>query len=147
VADGHDVKTARAIANWLTGEVTRWVGNGDIAWSDVIDKTAQLTDLASMLDGNMLSSTAGKEVLLEVLKTGQSPKDIAESKNLLQESDEGALAMIVQQVLSENPKAAEDVKNGEMKAVGFLVGQVMKASKGKANPKIVQELIKKQLGG
>lgn len=147
VADGHDVKTARTIANWLTGDVTRWVGNGDIAWTDVTDKTAQLTDLASMLDGSLLSSTAGKEVLLEVLKTGASPKDIAESKNLLQESDESALAMIVQQTLSENPKAADDVRNGEMKAIGFLVGQVMKASQGKANPQVVQELIKKQLGG
>jgi aspartyl-tRNA(Asn)/glutamyl-tRNA(Gln) amidotransferase subunit B len=61
-------------------------------------------------------------------------------------SDEGAIAEIVKQVLEQNAKAAEDVKNGEMKAIGFLVGQVMKLSQGKANPGMATELIKKQLG-
>ena len=79
-------------------------------------------------------------------KTGEDPEKIAEAKNLLQVSDEGEIAKIVEQVLGENSKAAEDVKNGEMKAIGFLVGQVMKQSKGKANPALAQELIKKQLG-
>lgn len=146
VADGHDIKTARVIANWLTGEVIRWVADDEISWQDVTTKTGQLTDLAAMLDGGLLSSSAAKEVLLEVLKTGGNPKDIAEARNLIQESDEAALIMIVEQVISENQKAAEDVRNGEMKAIGFLVGQVMKASQGKANPGVVSELIKRQLG-
>ena len=146
VLDAHDEKTARTIANWLTGEVQHWIADGETAWPDVLDKQNQLTALVSFVDGGLLSSTAAKDVLLEVLKTGGQPKDIAEAKNLIQESDESALIMIVEQVLSENQKAAEDVKNGEMKAIGFLVGQVMKASQGKANPAIVQQLIKKQLG-
>ena len=65
---------------------------------------------------------------------------------MLQVSDESELVMIIEQVLGENQKAAQDVKNGELKAIGFLVGQVMKASQGRANPAVVQELIKKQLG-
>lgn len=73
------------------------------------------------------------------------PKKIAEQKNLIQVSDTGELEKIVTDVLAANQKAAEDVKNGEMKAIGFLVGQVMKASKGKANPGIVQQIIKTQL--
>lgn len=73
-------------------------------------------------------------------------EDVAKDKGYIQVSDEGEIAKIVQQVLSENEKAAEDVKNGEMKAIGFLVGQVMKQSQGKANPSLAQELIKKQLG-
>lgn len=146
IIDANDKKTARTIAHWLTGEVQRKVADGELAWENVLDKSAQLTDLVSLVDGGQLSSTAAKEVLLEVLKTGGQPKQIAEDRNLIQESDEGALIMLVQQVLSENPKAAEDVKNGEMKAIGFLVGQIMKASQGKANPGIVQQLIKKQLG-
>ncbi|MDQ3065409.1 MAG: Asp-tRNA(Asn)/Glu-tRNA(Gln) amidotransferase subunit GatB [bacterium] len=145
ILDGHDVKTARTIANWLTGEAVRWVVAGDIEWTDVLDKTGQLTDLVAMLDANLLSSTTAKDVLLEIIKTGQDPRSIAEAKNLIQESDESALVMIVQQVLSENVKAAEDVKNGETKAIGFLVGQVMKASHGKANPGVVASIIKKQL--
>jgi aspartyl-tRNA(Asn)/glutamyl-tRNA(Gln) amidotransferase subunit B len=144
--DGHDEKTARTIANWLTGEVKRWVADGDVAWTQVIDKEAQLTKLVGLVDGGSLSSTAAKEVLAEVLKAGGDPEEIAKAKDLIQESDEGALVMIVQQVISENEKAAEDVRGGEMKAIGFLVGQVMKASQGKANPAVVQQLIKKVLG-
>jgi len=105
-----------------------------------------LIKLSQMVEDNKLSSTAAKEVLTEVLKTGADPETIAEAKNLLQVSDEAAIAEIVKQVLAENPKAAEDVRNGEMKAIGFLVGQVMKLSQGKANPGLATELIKKQLG-
>jgi aspartyl-tRNA(Asn)/glutamyl-tRNA(Gln) amidotransferase subunit B len=61
-------------------------------------------------------------------------------------SDEGAIQAIVEKVLADNPKAAEDIKNGEMKAIGFLVGQIMKESKGRANPGLAQQLIKKHLG-
>jgi aspartyl-tRNA(Asn)/glutamyl-tRNA(Gln) amidotransferase subunit B len=106
----------------------------------------QLIQLSGMVEENKLSSTAAKEVLAEVLKTGKDPEAIAQDKNLLQVSDEGEIERIVQQVLADNAKAAEDVKSGEMKAIGFLVGQVMKASQGKANPALAQQLIKKQLG-
>ncbi len=105
-----------------------------------------LVKLSQMVEDNKLSSTAAKEVLADLLKTNDDPEKIAESKNLLQVSDEGAIAEIVSQVLVDNPKAAEDVKNGEMKAIGFLTGQVMKLSQGKANPALAQQLIKKQLG-
>ncbi|MGI0133508.1 MAG: Asp-tRNA(Asn)/Glu-tRNA(Gln) amidotransferase subunit GatB, partial [Candidatus Micrarchaeaceae archaeon] len=71
---------------------------------------------------------------------------VAEKQGYIQVSDENEIAKIVQKVLEENAKAAEDVKDGEMKAIGFLVGQVMKASMGKANPGLAQRLIKKQLG-
>jgi aspartyl-tRNA(Asn)/glutamyl-tRNA(Gln) amidotransferase subunit B len=110
------------------------------------DTTELLIKLSQLVEDNKLSSTAAKEVLAEMLKTCQDPLAIAEAKNLIQESDEGAIAEIVAKVLSDNTKAAEDVKNGEMKAIGFLVGQVMKESKGKANPGLAQNLIKKQLG-
>jgi aspartyl-tRNA(Asn)/glutamyl-tRNA(Gln) amidotransferase subunit B len=106
----------------------------------------QLIKLSQMVEANQLSSTAAKEVLTEMSKTGADPQAIAESKNLLQVSDEGEIAAIVEKVLADNPQAAGDVQNGEMKAIGFLVGQVMKASQGKANPALATELIKKQLG-
>jgi aspartyl-tRNA(Asn)/glutamyl-tRNA(Gln) amidotransferase subunit B len=105
-----------------------------------------LIKLSELVSANKLSSTAAKDVLAEMLKNGGGPEQIAADKNLLQVSDEGAIAKIVEQVLADNPKAAEDVKNGEMKAIGFLVGQVMKQSQGKANPALAQDLIKKQLG-
>lgn len=101
--------------------------------------------LSEMVSTNKLNSTAAKEVFAEILGKGGDPEKIATDKNLLQVSDEGEIDKIVQQVLADNPKAAEDVRNGEMKAIGFLVGQVMKASKGKANPGLAQALIKKHL--
>jgi aspartyl-tRNA(Asn)/glutamyl-tRNA(Gln) amidotransferase subunit B len=79
-------------------------------------------------------------------KDGGDALEISQTQNLIQESDESAVAEIVAKVLAENPKAAQDVKNGEMKAIGFLVGQIMKESRGKANPTMAQQLIKKQLG-
>jgi Asp-tRNA(Asn)/Glu-tRNA(Gln) amidotransferase B subunit len=106
--------------------------------------------IAEMVKKNLISSTAAKAILEEklkpdVIKTDETPQQIAERLNLLQVSDEGEIAKIVEQVIKDNPQAAEDVKNGEMKAIGFLVGQVMKASKGKANPALTQKIIKKQL--
>jgi aspartyl-tRNA(Asn)/glutamyl-tRNA(Gln) amidotransferase subunit B len=106
----------------------------------------RLIKLSQMVEDNKLSSTAAKEVLAELAKSDKDPEAIAEEKNLLQVSDEGAIIAIVDQVLQDNEKAAADVKNGEMKAIGFLVGQVMKLSQGKANPALATELIKKQLG-
>lgn len=96
-----------------------------------------------------LSSTNAKSLIGDVLVAHSYPQDVAdhaEKQGFIQVSDEGEIAKIVSQVLSENAKAAEDVKNGEAKAIGFLVGQVMKASRGKANPQLAQDLIKKQLG-
>ncbi len=107
---------------------------------------AQLVKLSQMVQDNKLSSTAAKEILSEVLRTGADPEQVATEKNLLQVSDEGEIAAVVERVLAENAKAATDVKNGEMKAIGFLIGHVMKLSQGKANPALAQSLIKKQLG-
>jgi aspartyl-tRNA(Asn)/glutamyl-tRNA(Gln) amidotransferase subunit B len=99
--------------------------------------------IAEMVKGKKLSSTAAKEALAD-LRSGKSLEEATSSR--MQVSDAGEIEIIVSEVLKENAKAAEDVKNGEMKAIGFLVGQVMKKSQGKANPELAQELIKKQLG-
>ncbi len=136
---------ARRIAFWMM------LGSEDEETAEVSDtNTVSIEDkafikLSQMVSDNKLSSTAAKEVLAEMLSTSEDPEKIATDKNLLQVSDEGEIAKIVKQVIKDNPQAAEDVKSGEMKAIGFLVGQVMKASKGKANPSLAQKLIKQQL--
>jgi aspartyl-tRNA(Asn)/glutamyl-tRNA(Gln) amidotransferase subunit B len=144
--EAHDTKTARTIANWCLGELQRNVGDGKLSWAQVSEAQTLLVKLASMVDENKLSSTAAKEILGEIITNKSEPEIVAKEKNLLQISDDSELVMIVEQVLSENEKAADDVRNGEMKAIGFLVGQVMKLSQGRANPAKVQDLIKKQLG-
>jgi aspartyl-tRNA(Asn)/glutamyl-tRNA(Gln) amidotransferase subunit B len=134
---------ARRVAFWLMQPASDDV---DSESTDSKATDEALIGLSEMVSANKLSSTAAKQVLTELLANGGNPEEIADSKNLIQESDEGAIAEIVAKVIADNPKAAEDVKNGEMKAVGFLTGQVMKLSQGKANPSMAQELIKKQLG-
>ena len=102
-----------------------------------------------LIQTGKLSSSNAKVLLAKLLAGDELAQDVeafAKQHNLIQQSDEGEIAKIVARVLEENPKAAEDVKSGEFKAVGFLVGQVMKASQGKANPGLAQALIKKQLG-
>jgi aspartyl-tRNA(Asn)/glutamyl-tRNA(Gln) amidotransferase subunit B len=134
---------ARRVAFWLMQPASDDV---DSESTDSKATDEALIGLSEMVSANKLSSTAAKQVLTELLANGGNPEEIADSKNLIQESDEGAIAEIVAKVIADNPKAAEDVKNGEMKAIGFLTGQVMKLSQGKANPSMAQELIKKQLG-
>lgn len=140
---------ARRVAFWLLRPVSEDdfaedpTGNLEQSNGHIVN---QFVQLSKMVGANKLSSTAAKEVLDTMLQTGEDPEKIAVSKNLLQVSDEGAILEIVQKVIADNAKAAEDVKNGEMKAIGFLVGQVMKLSQGKANPALATTLIKKQLG-
>lgn len=140
-----DPNTARTITNWLTGEAVRLIADGAFTWSDVVSARDSLVVLAGMVKDAELSSTNAKVLLSDVM-TGGDPKALAKERNLLQMSDTSELEKIVAEVIAANQQAADDVRSGEMKAIGFLVGQVMKASKGQANPGIAQQLLRKQLG-
>ncbi|MEZ6331048.1 MAG: Asp-tRNA(Asn)/Glu-tRNA(Gln) amidotransferase subunit GatB [Candidatus Saccharimonadales bacterium] len=142
----HDTLTAKTIAHWCVGEITKLVADNKMTWQQVQSAVPLLVALASMQNDNKMSSSAAKGILTEMITTNTEPMEVAKKHDLLQVSDEGELVLVVERVLAENKKAALDVRNGELKAIGFLVGQVMKASAGKANPAIVQQLIKKQLG-
>jgi len=112
------------------------------------ERVDYLVQIYELQKSDKLSSTNAKALLNVLLTSGAKPENLekyAEEQGLMQVSDEAEIAAIVSKVIAENPKAAEDVKNGEMKAIGFLVGQVMKQSQGKANPQMAQELIRKQL--
>ena len=107
-----------------------------------------VAELAKMIAAGEVSATAGNTIMREMLKTGKSPQLMAEELNLVQKSDAGELETIVDQVLTENPKAVDDVKSGgkkNKKALGFLLGQVMQKTKGRANPKVVSEILGKKL--
>lgn len=145
VLENHDVKTGRRISNWLASDVQALVADGSMSWEDARLDQASFVQLAELTAENKISSTSAKAVLEVLVKEGGDPLTIAKERDLLQVSDEGEIEAILKGVLEANPKAAEDVKNGEMKAIGFLVGQVMKESKGKANPSLAQELIRKLL--
>jgi aspartyl-tRNA(Asn)/glutamyl-tRNA(Gln) amidotransferase subunit B len=104
--------------------------------------------LAEMVTKNEISSTAAKQIFNELLATDSEPRVVAESKNLLQESDESAIQAIVEEVLADpaSAQAVADIKAGQEKAIGFLVGQIMKKSAGRANPGLAQQLIHKKIG-
>lgn len=142
--DTNDRKAVQKIASWLAVDVVG-MNEGDAEIKSVSFRSKEMLELYSLLSGNKLSSTAAKEVLAEMILTGGAPENIAKDKNLIQESDEGAIEEIVDAVIAANESAANDVRNGEAKAIGFLVGQVMKDSKGKANPQIVNKLLRDKL--
>lgn len=144
---GADKADIRRIALWLAGEVQAVIANDEqLSWDNVMLELNSLLALSKLTADSKVSSTGAKAVLAHLVKDGGDAEKVAKELDVLQVSDEGALEVIVDEVIAANPKAAEDVRNGEMKAIGFLVGQVMKASKGKANPGLVQGLLKSKLG-
>lgn len=136
---------ARRVAHWFASSV----GTGDeSASSSVVNFSSKgYIELANMVAENKLSSTAAKEVFVELLIKDVSPEEIAKEKNLLQNSDESAILAIVDEVLADpaSAQSVADIKAGQDKAIGFLVGQVMKKSAGKANPGLAGQLIRKRL--
>ena len=144
VADGAD---ARSVGNWITGEVVAYLRSADTT----IDRTGltpeHLGELVAMTSSGALSSTAAKEVLRGVLAGEGSPQTVAEERDLVQISDVTAIEDAVEAVLAENGDAVDKIRQGDAKPVGFLVGQVMKATGGKADPKIVQELVRANASG
>jgi len=135
----------RRVALWLAGEVQAFVSSQEQTWEKLILDPVSFLKLSQLTADAKVSSTGAKSVLVEMVQNGGDPVQIAQKLDVMQLSDQSELDSIVEQVISDNQKASEDVRNGEMKAIGFLVGQVMKASKGKANPGIVQEIIKTKL--
>lgn len=147
-ANLEDPKKAKFLANWYVNTLIPLAKEGEFKLGKNDDARLEL-EIYDLVQANKLSSTNAKQLFTEIAGQTALPEDIenyATEKGYIQVSDEGEIAKIVERVLAENEKAANDVKNGEMKAIGFLVGQVMKNSKGKANPSMAQDLIKKQLG-
>jgi len=142
---GNDV--ARRVAHWFASALGHSDEETTTSSETAILSPDGFIELAVMVEKNELSSTAAKEVFLELLSSDKSAREIAESKNLIQVSDEGAIAAIVDEVLADptSAKAIEDIKNGNDRVIGFLVGQVMKKSQGKANPALAQKLIRERL--
>jgi aspartyl-tRNA(Asn)/glutamyl-tRNA(Gln) amidotransferase subunit B len=101
--------------------------------------------MINLIEDGTISGKIAKEVLVEMYRTGKAPAAVIEEKGLVQISDSGALESAVAQVLAENPAQVEEFRAGKDKVIGFLVGQIMKATQGKANPKMVNEILRKQL--
>jgi aspartyl-tRNA(Asn)/glutamyl-tRNA(Gln) amidotransferase subunit B len=136
----------KTVSNWVMGELMRELNNSgvDISASPVMPE--RLVSLLQMVDQETISLKVAREIFPEVYSSGKAPEQIVREKGLTQVSDERALAKIIEEVLGKNPAQVAQFKEGKQQVLSFLVGQVMKASGGKANPGKVNELLKKKLG-
>lgn len=144
--DAQFKQVANLLINVLPGELERNT-SVDLNAPGVLDEPKYLVKLADMVSGRSLSSTSAKEILISTWTKFKDPEETAKEKDLLQVSDTGEIEKVVDEVLAEpaSQKAIDDIKAGNDKAIGYLVGQVMKRSKGKANPGMASELIRKRL--
>lgn len=139
VQTGADAKTA---ANWLMGELIGYLNANEKEMKDIQMTPESLGQMITLIEKGTISNKIAKKVFKEMMETGKSPEKIVEEQGLVQISDEGAIKQMVEEVVAKNPQAVEDFKAGKEKAIGALVGQVMKASKGKANPGVVNQLLR-----
>jgi aspartyl-tRNA(Asn)/glutamyl-tRNA(Gln) amidotransferase subunit B len=136
----------KTVANWIINELLGRLNEGQTPFARNPVPAGALRELVSLVDGGSISGARAKEVFSEMFATGAAPADIVKAKGFTQVSDTGALDGFVQQVLAANPDLVARIQAGEAKVINVLVGQVMKASGGKANPKLVSELLGKALG-
>ena len=138
-------KDSKAVSNWLLGDVSAYMNNEGITIADFKVTPAHLAELVNLIKDGVLSSKLAKKVFAEMLKEDEAPKALVKKLGLEQVSDEGAILKLVEETIAENPQSVADYKAGKDKAIGFLVGQIMKKSRGKANPGMVTKMLKEKM--
>lgn len=138
---------AKQISNWIMGSLLGLLNTEGKTIEQSPISAKDLADLLSLINDDVISGKIAKTVFEEMAKTGKPPKIIVEEKGLVQVTDVSAIEEVVSEVISDNEKQVSEYKNGKTKLMGFFVGQVMRKTKGKANPKIVNQVLKDRLGG
>jgi aspartyl-tRNA(Asn)/glutamyl-tRNA(Gln) amidotransferase subunit B len=136
---------AKASANWIMGELLGYLNANGLELEDVKITGQGLGEMIQLIEKGTISSKIAKTVFKGLVETGKSPQQIVEEQGLVQISDEGAILSVVDAIIAANPQSVEDFRNGKEKAIGFLVGQIMKETKGKANPGLVNKLLMDRL--
>ena len=136
---------AKAVANWLLSDISRILNEKEMEPSDIPFTAEHLAKLVELIDKGTISSAIGKKVVTELFENPEDPQKIIEEKGWIQISDEGAIKEVVLKVLENNPQSVSDFKAGKDKALGFLVGQAMKETKGKANPQMLNKMFLEEL--
>ena len=142
VAAGADPTLA---ANWLNTQVNGYLNENQVGIADIKLTPEHLAEMIKMIKDGTISSKIAKKVFKESIENGTDPKKYVEDKGMVQLSDVSVLGPMVTKVVDDNPQSVEDFKNGKDRAIGFLVGQIMKQTRGKANPKVVNQLLNKEL--
>ena len=128
------------------GDVSAYLNSAHIELHDTKLTPSNLAGMINLVADGTISSKIAKTVFKELIENGGDAKEVVEKKGLVQLSDPAQLLPIINEILEKNQQSIEDFKNGKDRAVGFLVGQIMKATKGKANPGVVNKLLQEELG-
>ena len=128
------------------GEIAAYLKEQHIEITDTKLTPDNLAELIGLIEKGTISNNIGKQIILEMMKDGKKASQIVEEKGLSQISDTGAIKEIVQKIIDANPNQVEAYRGGKVQLLGFFVGQVMKETKGRANPQTVNELVKELLG-
>ena len=136
-----------ACANWIMGDISRLLNAAEIDIPNAKVTPAHLSELIQLINDATISGKIAKTVLDDAFETGKMPKEIVQEKGLSQITDTSEIEAIVMQVVEEHPGPAQDYREGKKKAIGFLVGQVMRATRGKANPQLVNQILTRVLSG
>jgi len=135
----------KKVSNWLMGETLRLMKEKEMDASDLRFSPGHLAKLIALTDSKVVNSSVAKEVFEVMFEEDVDPEQYVEEKGLKTVNDEGALRRTVEEVIDANPQSVADYKNGKEKAIGFLVGQAMKAMKGKADPAAVNQMLRELL--
>ncbi|WP_069650260.1 Asp-tRNA(Asn)/Glu-tRNA(Gln) amidotransferase subunit GatB [Caloranaerobacter ferrireducens] len=135
----------KQVSNWLMGDILGWLNVKNMDISEIKFTYKEFADLLELINEGKISNNIGKKVLKIMFEEGKNPKIIVKEKGLLQMSNASELERIVDKIMEENKQSVEDYKKGKEKVLGFLIGQVMKATKGKANPQLVNKIILEKL--
>jgi aspartyl-tRNA(Asn)/glutamyl-tRNA(Gln) amidotransferase subunit B len=138
-------ETFKMASNWTMVDVLRVINDQHIAVSDFPVSPRNLSDMINLIIDGTISGKIAKDVFEEMLKTQETPKAIVEKKGLMKVSDESAIEKVIDEILANNHGQVEQYKSGKQQVFGFFVGQTMKAMKGKANPKVVNEVLQRKL--
>jgi len=136
---------AKLASNWIQSELLGELNTRKVSLQDSKVKPKDLAGLVRLIENNTISGKIAKDVLPEMLETGKSAEEIVKDKGLVQVTDTKLLEEVAERVIKANPKTVEEVRSGKGQAIGFLVGQVMKETQGKANPKLINEILSKKL--
>lgn len=138
-------KNPKAVNNWIISDISRILNETEREPIEIPFNSEQLGKLVILIDKGTISSSIGKKVLVELFENPRDPEDIIKEKGWIQISDEGAIKEVVQKILEANPQSIADYKAGKDRALGFLVGQAMKETKGQANPQMLNKMFLEEL--
>ena len=140
-------KNYKAASNWLNGSIKSYLNENGITIENFVIKPAKIAALIQLIDDGKVSNTVASQHIFPIMvkQPELEPLAIAEQNNLIQESNDDDLSSYIEQVIENNPKEIERFRNGEQQLIGFLMGQLMKTSKGKADPKKANSLLREKL--